>query len=91
MKEFRFHQQPGEFADASIVVDQRYQMAYVSCAPDCEADLALCLAALVKAGAINVEKLRAMLVLAEPVATEKVAEAKAHIAAREKEWEAYGG
>jgi hypothetical protein len=70
-KEFRFRRL-GSHAEAEVVVEQRYLTAQVLCGPRCEPELALCLAALVAAGAIDVEKLRAALVLAEPVAREKI-------------------
>lgn len=72
-KDFRFHRERGGYADASVVVDRYYRIAGACCSPGAEADLALCLAALVHAGALDIEKLRAALVLADPVAREKVA------------------
>lgn len=66
---------PPAFGDAVVRKESRYLLAQVSASQGAEAELALCLSALVEAGVIDVEKLRAALVLAEPVAREKVAEA----------------
>jgi hypothetical protein len=70
-KEFRFRRL-GTHSEAEVVVENRYLTAQVLCGPGCEPELALCLAALVEAGALDIEKLRAALVLAEPVAREKI-------------------
>jgi len=71
-REFRFRHL-GTHAEAEVIVENRYLTAQVLCGPGCEPELALCLSALVAAGALDIEKLRATLVLAEPVAREKIA------------------
>lgn len=72
-KQFYLHRTP-RYADSDVRAGNML-IAQVACAPGAEADLALCLSALVAAGYIDHEKLKAALVLAEPVAREKVAEA----------------
>jgi hypothetical protein len=73
-KQFRIRSEP-TFTEAEITHEWSV-LAHVGCAADCEADLALCLSALVEAGVINIEKLRAALILAEPVAREHVVAVK---------------
>jgi hypothetical protein len=63
------------FGRARILYCECTVVAQVEVGRDAEAELALCLRSLVEIGLIDVEKLRAALVLAEPVAQEKVAEA----------------
>jgi hypothetical protein len=70
-RELRFRRL-GTHAEAEVVADNRCLTAKVLCGPGCEPELALCLAALVAAGVLDIEKLRAALVLAEPVAREKI-------------------
>lgn len=71
-REFRFRRL-GTHSEAEVIVENRYLTAQVLCGPGCEPELALCLSALVHAGALDIEKLRAALVLAEPVAREMAA------------------
>ena len=71
-KQLRIRIDLTSYTQADVEEERRYLRASVGCAPDCEPELALCLAALVEAGAIDIEKLRAALVLAEPVAREKI-------------------
>ena len=70
-KEFRFRRL-GSHSEAQVVVAHRYIAAQAMCGPGCEPELALCLAALVADGKLDIEKLRAALVLAGPVAQEKI-------------------
>lgn len=55
----------------AVVFENHYRItARITASPNAEAELALCLSTLVKAGLIDAGKLRAALALAEPVAEE---------------------
>jgi len=58
---------------AEVVHDGKYLIAIASMARGQEVSLALCLSLLVTEGILDIDKLRAALVLAEPVAREEAA------------------
>jgi len=71
-KRFNVRVDSDQYVEADVQVENRYLLARCMVARGGEADLALCLSALVAVGVLDVEKLRAALVLAEPVAREAV-------------------